>query len=113
MVREGRESPSESNFFHFPALFGKKCAKYSIGSSGWVGGGAKKHEIYVAAIGGHLFYDLFLQGLGGPWPPRHPPGSATEIIGYCPAIRLPLPAPPPPPAETMNPQKKIARCCHL
>ena len=36
----------------------------SIGSSGWVGG-AKKHEIYVAAFGGHLFYDLFLQGLGG------------------------------------------------
>ena len=34
----------------------------------------KKHEIYVAAFGGHLFYDLFLQGLGGgAWPPRHPP----------------------------------------
>ena len=28
-------------------------------------GGGKKHEIYVAAFGGHLFYDLFLQGLGG------------------------------------------------
>ena len=23
--------------------------------------GAKKYEIYVAAFGGHLFYDLFLQ----------------------------------------------------
>ena len=35
----------------------------SIGSSGRVGGGGgKKHEIYVAAFGGHLFYDLFLQG---------------------------------------------------
>ena len=47
----------------------------SIGSSGRVGGGGKKHEIYVAAFGGHLFYDLFVQGLrgGGPWPPRHPP----------------------------------------
>ena len=44
---------------------------YSIGSSGW-GGGAKKHKIYGAAFGGHLFYDLFLQGWGGPWPPRHP-----------------------------------------
>ena len=33
----------------------------SIGSSGWVGG-AKKHEIYVATFGGHLFFDLFLQG---------------------------------------------------
>ena len=30
---------------------------FSIGSSGRVGGGAKKHEIYVAAFGGHLFYD--------------------------------------------------------
>ena len=41
------------------------------------GGGGKKHEIYVTTFGGHLFYDLFLQGLegggGGPWPPRHPP----------------------------------------
>ena len=26
------------------------------------GGGGKKHEIYVVAFGGHLFYDLFLQG---------------------------------------------------
>ena len=43
------------------------------------GEGAKKHEIYVATFGGHLFYDLFLQGWGegGAWPPRHPPGSAT------------------------------------
>ena len=40
-------------------------------------GGAKKHEIYGAAFGGHLFYDLFLQGWGGAWPPRHPP------IRYC------------------------------
>ena len=29
------------------------------------GGGAKKHEIYVAAFGSHLFYDLFVQGWGG------------------------------------------------
>ena len=36
-----------------------------IGSSGRVGEGAKKHEIYVAAFGGHLFYDLFVQGWGG------------------------------------------------
>ena len=50
----------------------------SIGSSGWEEGGAKKHEVYVAAFGDHLFYDLFLQGWGGgTWPPRHPPGSAT------------------------------------
>ena len=31
--------------------------------AGW--GGGKKHEIYVAAFGGHLFYDLFLQGWRG------------------------------------------------
>ena len=36
------------------------------------GGGGKKHEIYVAAFDGHLFYDLFVQGLGGPWLPQHP-----------------------------------------
>ena len=34
--------------------------------------GSKKHEIYVAAFGGHLFYDLFVQGLGGAWHPRPP-----------------------------------------
>ena len=45
----------------------------SIGSSGRVGrGGGKKHEIYVAAFGGHLYYDLFVQGWRGAWPPRHP-----------------------------------------
>ena len=43
-------------------------------SSGRMGGGGKKYEIYVAAKGGHLFYDLFVQGSGGggAWPPRHP-----------------------------------------
>ena len=30
--------------------------------------GAKKHEIYVATLGGHLFYGKFLQGQGWPWP---------------------------------------------
>ena len=37
----------------------------SSGSSGPVRGGGKKQEIYVAACGGHLFYDLFLQGREG------------------------------------------------
>ena len=33
------------------------------------GGGGEKHGIYAAAFGSYLFYDLFLQGLGGgPWP---------------------------------------------
>ena len=32
-------------------------------AAGW--GGGKKHEIYVAAFGGHLFYDLFVRGWGG------------------------------------------------
>ena len=41
--------------------------------------GAKKHEIYVATFGGHLFYDLFVQGWGGGWFPRHSPGSATVM----------------------------------
>ena len=45
----------------------------SSGSSGRVRGGAEKHEIYAAAFGGHLFYDLFSQGQGGPWPLAPPP----------------------------------------
>ena len=36
------------------------------------GEGAKKHEIYVAAYGGHLFYDLFLQGWGRGMAPLAP-----------------------------------------
>ena len=44
----------------------------SSGSSGRVGG-AEKHEIYVAAFGGHLFYDLFSQGQGGAMAPSAPP----------------------------------------
>ena len=52
----------------------------SSGSSGWVRG-AKKHEIYAAAFGGHFFHDLFSQGRGGAWP-LGPPGSATGIIQY-------------------------------
>ena len=40
----------------------------SSGSSGRVRGD-EKHETYAAAFGGHLFYDLFSQGRGGPWPP--------------------------------------------
>ena len=44
------------------------CSAPSSGSSGRVRGGAEKHEIYAAAFGGHLFYDLFLQGRGGHGP---------------------------------------------
>ena len=35
---------------------------FSRGSSGWVTGVGKKHEIYVVAFADHLFYDLFSQG---------------------------------------------------
>ena len=73
----------------------------SSGSSGRVRG-AEKHEIYAAAFGGHLFYDLFLQGLGGPWPPR-PPRSATAFPLEC---RPPLPLgcrPPSPWMQTPSP----------
>ena len=52
-----------------------------IGSSGRVGRG-KKHEIYVAAFGGHLFYDLFVQGWGGALAPSAPPGSATGFVMF-------------------------------
>ena len=43
------------------------------------GGGGKKHEIYVVAFGGHLFYDLFLQGKEG-----HDPLGPPPWIRYCP-----------------------------
>ena len=49
----------------------------SIGSTSQVGG-VKKHEIYVAAFGGHLFYDFFVQGWGA-MAPSTPPGSATAV----------------------------------
>ena len=53
-------------------------SKVSSGSKGRVRGGGKKNEIYAADFGGHLFYDLFLQG----WGVRHGPlginGSDTE-----------------------------------
>ena len=51
----------------------------SIGSSRGVGGG-KKHEIYVAAFGGHLFYDLFVQGWGG-MAPSVPP--LDPLLNLC------------------------------
>ena len=47
------------------------------------GGGGKKHEIYVAAFGGHLFYDLFVQGWGG-----GPGPLGTPWIRYCVFTRI-------------------------
>ena len=37
----------------------------SSGSSGWVGMGDKKHEIYTSAFWQPAFHDLFFQGRGG------------------------------------------------
>ena len=48
------------------------------------GRGAKKHEIYVAAFGGHLFYDLFVQGWGGHGPSVPPPDPLLKT-GNLPA----------------------------
>ena len=53
----------------------------SSGSSSQVGAGGKKHEIYVAAFGGHFLW-LILQGQGGHDPLGPPaPESATEYCG--------------------------------
>ena len=35
-----------------------------------------KHEIYEAAFGGHLFYDLFLQG----WEPMAPSATLDPLL---------------------------------
>ena len=37
----------------------------SSGSSGWVRGGAEKHENYAPAFGSHLFYNSFFVRTGG------------------------------------------------
>ena len=55
-----------------PRSTSQQVGDTSSGSSGRVRGGAKKHEIYAAAFGGHLFNDLFSRGQGGSWPPRPP-----------------------------------------
>ena len=60
----------------------------SSGSSGRVRGGAEKHEIYAAAFGGHLFYDLFLQGRGGAMAPSAPPWIRYCIHEYFQACTL-------------------------
>ena len=59
----------------------KNSPSGSSRSSGRARGRGKKHEIYAAAFGGHLFYDLFSQDGGVPGPPR-PPGSATVAFGF-------------------------------
>ena len=57
----------------------KKTDHYISGSSG-LEGGAKKHEIYAATIGGHLFYDLFLQGRGNHGPLDPPPDPLLHYL---------------------------------
>ena len=44
--------------------------------------GAKKHEIYAAAFGGHLFCDLFFMS------PSPSPGSATDRVGLAAFINM-------------------------
>ena len=72
-------------------------AYLSSGSSGRVRGGAEKHEIYAAAFGGHLFYDLFSQGQGGhgPRPPwirycicRTKKYKILSFLSVCPFVTL-------------------------
>ena len=48
-------------------------------AAGW-GGGGKKHEIYVAVFGGHLFYDLFVQSWGGHGPLGTPRGPLLWLV---------------------------------
>ena len=50
-------------------LFMKPKVRSSSRPNGRVGEGAKKHEIYVAAFGSHLFYDRLWTGLVLPWLP--------------------------------------------
>ena len=43
-----------------------------------LGGGGEKHEIYAATFGGHLFYDIILQGQGGGG--RWPPSASQDLL---------------------------------
>ena len=55
---------------------------FSSRSRGRVRGGGEKHEIYMAAFGGHLFYDLFSQGREGGMPPSAPLDPILSFL-YC------------------------------
>ena len=63
-MQQGRATSEGSNFFRFHVVF-------SSGSSGRIQM-AEKCEIYMAAFGDHLFYDLFLEDRGGGHAPLDP-----------------------------------------
>ena len=64
----------------------------SGGSSSRVRGGAEKHEIYVAAFGGHLFYNLFLWGReGGGMVPSAPLDPLLNELQADMSLSTPLP----------------------
>ena len=73
----------KGNVFTHVCLFTGGSA-FSSGSSSRIGGG-KKHEIYVAAFGGHLF----LQDLGGGAWPLGPLDPLVAFPQYCWAGRPP------------------------
>ena len=58
--------------------------EYRIRRPGGGGRGGEKHEIYMAAFGSLLFYDLFFTRPRGGMPPS-PPGSTTEDV-YHPLV---------------------------
>ena len=63
----------------------KHYFQHRIQRPGGEGARNKKHEIYIAAFGGHHFYDLFVQSWGGgmaPSAPPLPPGSTTDFFLY-------------------------------
>ena len=67
-VKNLSPNPGVGSRFHSVEGGGARCS----GSSGRVRPEGEKHGTYAAALGGHLFYDLFSQGRGGAWPPRPP-----------------------------------------
>ena len=73
LILNGKTKLAISAFFYCWQIVKIFPAKGSSGSSDWMWGGIKKHEIYVAAFGSHLFMTYFYMARGSVDPLLRPP----------------------------------------